>query len=293
MNEPLATPQDTLDPKTFRKFCDLVYDTAGITLGPQKEALVSARMGKRMRKLGMHSFEEYYHFVEGDSSGTELVEMLNAISTNVTHFFREPRHFDVLARLLRSWADEGQRVFRIWCAASSTGEEPYTLAMTVREAIPDCRDIKILATDISTKVLATAQAGIYEDRHVEKVPDHLLRKYFARISGTSKSAPGEGAGANSRDQVACVRYQASESLRGILTFARLNLAKPPFAMRGPFDAIFCRNVMIYFDNEVRRNLLSECQRLLRPGGYLIVGHAESLSGMLSNFRSVEPAVYVK
>lgn len=277
-NSETTTGGPVLDAKTFQKFCDLVYRCAGIHLGPQKEALVSARIGKRLRKLGFQDFEAYYQFVEADTEGGELVEMLNAISTNVTHFFREPRHFELLGQLLKRWAAEGRDSVRIWCAASSTGEEPYTLAMTVREAIPDCRDVKILATDISTKVLAHAKAGVYEARHIEKVPEPLFRKYFEKVSDHG------GAG---------LHYRVNESLRSMLTFARLNLAKPPFPMKGPFDVIFCRNVMIYFDNEVRRRLLAECYRLTRGGGYLMVGHAESLSGMLSNFKSVEPAVYVK
>jgi chemotaxis protein methyltransferase CheR len=260
----------------FERFCRLVYDKAGIALGPQKESLVSSRIGKRMRQLGIADFESYYRCVEEDASGEELVEMLNAISTNVTHFFREPRHFEILRDRLRQWEAAGQSSYRIWCAAASTGEEPYTIAMTVRSALRDARDVKILATDISTKVLRIAKAGAYEARHLEKVPDRMGKIYFRK-----------------RDTDDEKRYEVVDELKRMMTFARLNLAHPPYPMKGPFDVVFCRNVMIYFDNAVRKGLLSEAWRLLKPGGYLMVGHAESLSGMLSDFKSVEPSVYIK
>ncbi len=265
-----------LAPETFHRFCDLVYQKAGIKLGPQKEALVSSRLSKRMRKLGYSDFEHYYEFVSKDPSGEEVIEMLNAISTNVTHFFRENRHFDLLGQYLRHWEAQGQTSFRIWCAASSTGEEPYSIAMTVKDSLRDCSDVKILATDISTKVLAIAKEGLYSLRNMEKVPESSLRKHFVTevVNGERK-------------------YRASAELRKMLTFARLNLAKPPFPMKGPFDVVLCRNVMIYFDNEVRRNLLADAYRLMKTGGYLMVGHSESLSGMLSDFKSVEPSVYIK
>ncbi|HVM60246.1 MAG TPA: protein-glutamate O-methyltransferase [Verrucomicrobiae bacterium] len=268
---------DTIDQRTFKKFCELIYEKAGIKLGPQKEALVSARVGKRMRSLGINEFDEYYQYVASDQTGGELVELLNAISTNVTHFFREERHFELLEQIIRKWAANGQTRFRVWCAASSTGEEPYSIAITLRESLDDLRDVKILATDISTKVLATAREGVYEQKHVERLPSGMLARHF-----TTRRDPSKG-------KVFCV----NEELKRLLTFARLNLAHPPFPMSGPFDVVFCRNVMIYFDNDVRRGLLSEAYRLLRPDGYLMVGHAESLSGMLSDFKSVEPSVYIK
>ena len=266
----------TLSPKMFERFCRLVYDKAGIALGPQKEALVSARIGKRMRALGLATYEDYYRRVEDDASGEELVEMLNAISTNVTHFFREARHFEILRDLLRQWEAAGQSSYRVWCAAASTGEEPYTIAMTLRSSLRDASDVKILATDISTKVLQIAKAGVYEARHLEKVPERMAKIYF-RKRATSEER----------------RFEVADELKRMITFARLNLAHPPYPMKGPFDVVFCRNVMIYFDNVVRKGLLAEAWRLLKPGGYLMVGHAESLSGMLSDFKSVEPSVYVK
>lgn len=268
---------DTLSPKMFQRFCELVYEKAGIHLGPQKEALVASRMGKRMRMLGLARYEDYYRLVKEDTVGDELVEMLNAISTNVTYFFREEHHFSLLKELLQQWHGEGQRSFRIWCAAASTGEEPYTIAMTAKTAVPDVSDIKILSTDISTKVLEIAKRGQYGERHLEKVPEGLRRRFFRKQAGESADR----------------EYVVDADLRRMMTFARLNLATPPYPMKGPFDVVLCRNVMIYFDNVVRKGLLDEIWRLLKPGGILMVGHAESLSGMLSRFRSIRPSVYVK
>jgi len=268
---------DSLDHKTFVKFCDLIYDMAGIKLGPQKEALVSARVSKRIRALQMSDFKAYYDRVKNDATGAEIVELLNAISTNVTHFFREHRHFELLDQILRKWEKDGQTRYRVWCAAASTGEEPYTIAMTFKEALRDVSDVKILATDISTKVLASAKAGVYQEKHIEKIPRNMVAKYFRR----EKTMEGANI------------FRVVDELKNMITYGRLNLAKPPFPMSGPFDIIFCRNVMIYFDNDVRRKLLAEAFRLVRPGGYLMVGHAESLSGMLSEFKTVEPSVYIK
>jgi chemotaxis protein methyltransferase CheR len=273
----IVAKTEGLSPEMFARFCDLVYESAGIHLGPQKEALVSARIGKRMRALGIQRYEDYYKLLRDSRDGDEMVEMLNAISTNVTQFYREGHHFKLLHSLLSDWCAAGQTRFRIWCAASSTGEEPYTLAMTVRES-PACdMDVRILATDISTKALHAAKTGRYEARHVQPVPDALLRKYFEKTSSEDGTA----------------RYVVKERLRSMLAFSRLNLAHPPYPMKGPFDVVMCRNVMIYFDNRVRKALLDEAWRLLRPGGYLMVGHAESLSGLLSNFRNVQPSVYIK
>jgi chemotaxis protein methyltransferase CheR len=265
-----------LDTPTFNKFRDLVYEKSGISLGPQKAALVSARIGKRMRTLGMDDYNVYLNFVSGDKTGEELVQLLDAISTNVTSFFRESGHFDFLAEALKKWRAEGQSRYRLWCAAASSGEEPYSLAMTMTEALGSGCDIKILATDISTKVLGLCQKGVYAPDKVKTVPPQWRDRYFEREG--ARQAP---------------QYVVRPNLRRLLLFKRLNLSKPPFPMKGPLDVVFCRNVMIYFDNEVRSRLLSEIYRLLKPGGYLMVGHAESLTGMVSKFKSVQPSVYVK
>jgi len=262
-----------IDPRTFHRIAEIVYAKAGIVLGDKKEALVAARIGKRMRKLGLTRYRDYLTLLEKAPEDGEPVEMLNAISTNVTQFFREPAHFDRLAGWLARWHAAGQTRFRIWCAAASSGEEPYCLAMMVRETLPATNDVRILATDLSTRALAEACAGTYSAEDVQPIPRELLARYFLRQDGQ--------------------RYQVSPALTTLVKFARLNLAHPPYPMRGPFDVIFCRNVMIYFDNDVRRRLLDECHRLLRPEGFLVVGHSESLSGILGHFKSVEPSIYTK
>lgn len=268
--------EQTIDTQTFERFVDLIYERAGIKLGPHKRALVASRLGKRMRHVGISCYKAYFDYVHQDRTESELVALLDAISTNVTHFYREPRHFEFLARVIAAWENQGQTKFRLWCAAASTGEEPYTMAITLAESLRSMADTKILATDLSTRVLERARQGIYEAKRMDNVPAFLLNRYFRRSRSGSEAL-----------------FSVSESLKRMITFARLNLAEIPFPMRGPFDVIFCRNVMIYFDNQIRKRLLDEMYRLLKPDGYLIVGHAESLSGMLSRFKSVEPSIYMR
>jgi len=262
---------------TFEQFKQLVYDKSGITLGPQKVALVTARVSKRMRMLNIDDHEDYLRFVMNDQSSGELVHLLDSISTNVTSFYREPAHYDYLAELIRTWDIKSKPRFRIWCAASSTGEEPYCLAITTLEALGRPHpDFRILATDISTKVLEQARRGAYAAAKVEPVPVALRQKYFIR-QGT-----GDG-----------TFYTANDELKRVVTFNRLNLSTPPFPMKGPMDVIFCRNVMIYFDQVVRTRLLNEICRLLKPGGYLMIGHSESLAGINVPLKAVRPAIYQK
>jgi len=266
-----------MEKRTFERFRELIYSQCGIALTEGKEALVSARVGRRMRALNVPNYESYLDLISKGGAGDEMVHLLDAISTNVTSFYREPAHFSLLQEHVTRWIEAGQKRIRIWCAAASTGEEPYTLAVTLREAIQN-RDVdaKILATDISTKVLAQAQAGRYEARKANGLPVNIRERYFKRVVDRGETF-----------------YEASPSLRSLLTFSRLNLATPPFPMQGPFDAVFCRNVMIYFDNTVRSKLLREIYRLVRPGGLLLVGHSESLTGLVSEFKTIQPAAYAK
>ena len=266
-----------MKPSTFSRFRQIVYDRSGISLNPGKEALVSARVGKRMRTLGLSEHDDYLDFLLRDENGEELVHFIDAISTNVTSFFREPAHFGYVEKMMGKWLAEGQTRFRFWSAASSTGEEPYSLAITLREAIGARKtDTRILATDISTRVLQACLQGVYEGDKLRTVPAALRSRYFTRLPGKDST-----------------QYQASPELRQMITFRQINLSKPPFPMKGPLDIVFCRNVMIYFDNAVRKALLREIERLLKPGGCLMVGHAESLTGMMSSLKSVQPSVYVK
>ncbi len=266
-----------MERETFERFRKLVYEKSGITLGPRKESLVAARISKRIRALHLPDHRAYLQYVMEDDSGEELVQLLDAIATNVTSFYREPVHFDFLSQAVTRWRSQGQRRFRFWSAACSTGEEPYTMAITLREALGDSDvDQKILATDISTKVLKRCLEGRYSQDNIKPVDTALRSRYFDTAKQDGKTY-----------------FTVRETLRRLVVFRRLNLSTPPFPMQGPMDAIFCRNVMIYFDNAVRLRLLNEFQRLLKPGGFLMVGHAESLTGMMTHLRSVQPSIYVK
>jgi len=261
----------------FERFRDLIYERSGILLRDGKEVLVAARVGKRMRNLGIDRHADYYQRVVDDQSGTELTILLDAISTNTTSFYREKEHFDQMTSYLTSWLAEGRTRLRLWCAASSTGEEPYTIAITVREALGGrAVDARILATDINTQVLERAQRGEYEAEKVQPVPPDLRQKHFARIQRPSG-----------------VMFAVSNELKQMLAFRRMNLAETPYPLKGPLDLIMCRNVMIYFDNTVRQRFLDEAYRLLRPNGILMVGHAESLTGLTGGFKPVRPSVYIK
>lgn len=266
-----------IDAGTFNSIRRIVYAKSGIAVVDGKEAMVSARVGKRMRSLGISSFKAYLRYLKEDRAGDEVIELLDVISTNVTSFFRQPEQFDFLAETISKWREQKQRRFRFWCAACSTGEEPYSLAITFLEAVGGSwADVKILGTDIAGSVLDTSLRGIYSEAKLDPVPLEQRAKYF-------KPVGGEDGG----------EFQARSMLRQMLVFRQLNLAGTPYPLKGPLDAILCRNVMIYFDNDVRRRLLAEMHRLLKPGGYLLTGHAESLTCMLSDFSIVRPSVYVK
>lgn len=265
-----------LDKQVFNKIRKLVYDQSGINLGEEKEALVRARLTKRMRALGMDNANDYFKMVEEDKSGRELIALLDVISTNVTYFFREDDHFDFLSSIFREWEQKGQRKFRIWSAACSSGEEPYTIAMTLAETLNlSTTDTKILATDISTNVLGMAQEGTYSEQKLDKVPKPLRTKYFDKKPGGSM-------------------YRVAPSIRKLITFARLNLSADTYPLKGPLDLVMIRNVMIYFDNHVRQRVVDNITRLIKPGGYLIIGHSESLNGLkIPQYQMIKPSVYHK
>lgn len=261
-----------IDPASFTRLAGIVRELAGIDLKPGKEALVSGRLQKRMRELGIADWPAYLDLIERDAEGTETALLLDAISTNVTSFFRESDHFALLRSEAVRWAAEGRKRIRLWCAASSTGEEPWCMAMTVADALAGKEaDVRLLATDISNRVLAHARKAVYAEAQVARVPTELRRRWFVPAGGET--------------------VRVHDRLRAQVTFNRLNLAHPPYPMKGPFDAIFVRNVMIYFDTPVRRLILTEARRLLRPGGILCVGSAESLGALQGDFLAVRPAAY--
>ena len=269
----------TIDSATFRALRELAYQQAGIAIRENKEALVSARVAKRVRSLGLAGPKEYLDYLRADGSGEEMIQFLDAISTNFTSFYRESDHFEILSEHVRRRLTRGRDRLRIWCAASSSGEEPYTLAMTVAQAAEGANvDWRILATDISVRVLEAASRGEYELSKLANVPKPLRARFF-------ESAEGRGGG----EAVLRVRPE----LRERLVFKRLNLARPPFPMAGQLDAVFCRNVMIYFDLEVRTRLILEIERLLLPCGLLAIGHAETLNGIPTSLKMLKPSVYRK
>jgi len=240
-----------------------------------KEGLVRARLVKRLRQLGLTDFGEYLEFIDRDASRGEFLEMVDALTTNKTNFFREPSHFEFLeSEILPAMTG----AVRIWSAGCSTGEEPYTLAMLLNDNVPNAtqRDIRILATDISHRVLGAARAGMFAEEAMAGVPVEMLGKYWVRRTAADRR----------------VTFEAVPSLRRLIHFARLNLMEY-WPMQGPFDFIMCRNVMIYFDKETQQRLVERLWAMLRPGGYLFVGHSESLTGLTHRFRYVRPAIYTK
>lgn len=249
----------------------VVYDVAGIKLGESKRSMVEARLGKRLRQLGC-DLKAYAARLHRDDD--EIIRCLDLMTTNHTAWKREPVHFDDLARRVLPTI-QGRRL-RIWCAAAATGEEPWTIALTVLQAIPDLAqwDAAILATDISTRALGVARAGRYSEERI------------ASLNAIERNLAVEKADDAERTWV--VRPE----LRRLLTFARLNLMNE-WPMRGPFDVIFCRNVMIYFDQPTQERLVNRLARLLAPGGTLYVGHSESLSAITHPLRSAGAATYVR
>jgi chemotaxis protein methyltransferase CheR len=274
---------ERLSERLFQQFSALVYEECGINLHEGKKSLLEARLAKRLRATGMASPKEYYKYILSEDGRDELIRFFDAVSTNLTYFFREPKHFDFLVtralpEMVRRSREQGSSRIRIWSAGCSTGEEPYTIAMSVLENLdqPDRWDFRILATDISTRVLQTAQRGIYDKAKLQNVPPALRSRYFILRRG--------GAGEK--------LYEVAPQLRKVIAFRRLNL-KDPYPFRGPFDVIFCRNVMIYFDKKTQEMLIKKMAEYLVSGGYFFVGHSESLTGLDHPLKYFKPAVYQK
>lgn len=266
-----------MDAALFRRFCDLAYQKAGIFLKEGKESLVAARIAKRLRVLGLVDDRQYLNYLEQDNSGDELVQFLDAISTNYTSFLREREHFDFLMDCIKKWISEGQHRIRVWCAASSSGEEPYSLAITILDAAGDQKiDLKILATDISTKVLSQASSGFYDSTRIEPLSALQRERYFIF---KEKKANNEKI------------FEVRPEVKKKIVFKRLNLSQPPFPMSGPLDVIFCRNVMMYFDHRVRQGLVNELERLLSFHGFITIGHAETLNGLTTPLVPFRPSIY--
>lgn len=269
---PSGAREFDLTDRDFERACRLIYRGAGISLSPAKRNMVYGRLARRLRQLGETSFERYLDRIEsGDLA--EIETFTNALTTNLTAFFREPHHFPILAAHLRRAG--ASRPLSVWCAACSTGEEAYSIAMTAVEAFGSfAPPVRIFASDVDTNVLATAQAGIYSEDHAEKIAPQRRKRFFLR---------GSGAYAGQM----CVR----DELRSLITFRRINLLEPGWPLREPLDAIFCRNVMIYFDRPTQLAILKRFAPLLRPDGVLFAGHSESLHHAARLFRPRGRTVY--
>ena len=265
----------------YELFRRLVYEQSGINLGDAKMQLVRSRLGRRIREGRFRSYRAYFEHIRSDASGRELSDLIDAISTNTTHLFRERQHFDFLTRAIKQWLDDREwctahRDLRIWSAACSSGDEPYSIAMTAHDTIGSRSNLglKILATDISTRMLDAARAGIYDADRLANVPESYRRRYVVRAAGSGRP-----------------QMQMSPELRKLITFARLNLINDQFPFRHRFDVIFCRNVMIYFDRSTQEMLVNKMARHLAPGGYLLIGHSESLNSLRHSLAYVQPTIY--
>jgi len=268
--------------REFALFQKLIYSKAGIHLAPAKKALLEVRLTRRLRDLGLSSFEAYYRHILAVDDGAELVILLNRIATNETHFFREPRQFEFLKnQVFPGWKSQGQsagasRHIRIWSAACSTGEEPYSIAMMLWDHFPAGSgwDFEILATDLSTRVLAAAAAAVWPITKADEIPHEYLKKYMLKGTGEQNG-----------------KMKAGAELRSVIHFERLNLNEQRYPIEGRFDLIFCRNVMIYFDSQSRAGTIARLIDHLAPNGYLFVGHAESLHSVTDRVHYVLPTIY--
>ncbi len=265
----------------FEAMSRLVYENFGIVLSQEKRTLVVGRLNGCLSRRNIHSFSEYLALLKADKSKELLSELANQISTNFTSFYRESSHFDFLVEralpeVLERLRKRGSRDLRIWCAACSSGEEAYTIQMNIQRKLGldyNQWDAGLLATDISEKVLRLAKNGVYSREQLEKVPSELLNGYFRQQSDGT--------------------FAVKESVKNQILFRRFNLMNASFPFVRPFQIIFCRNVMIYFDDVTRQSLIRKFLNLLEPGGYLFIGHSESIGPNWSEFESMQTAVYRK
>jgi chemotaxis protein methyltransferase CheR len=269
----------SLNAKEFKAVAELMYSVSGVNLTPGKEGLVESRLACRLRALQLESFSDYLAHVQRDSSKRELTMFVDLLTTNKTSFFREAEHFEYLKRHVLPGLKARQAGARIWCAGCSSGEEPYSLAMTLAEewSGTPLTSTRILATDLSTRILAKAAAAEYERAMVGDLDRARVARHFEPVARS-------GGGVS--------RYRVREPLRAMVKVARLNLMGA-WPMKGPFDVIMCRNVMIYFDGATQERLINRFYELLAPGGSLLVGHSESLTALSHNFSYVQPATYIK
>lgn len=268
-----------LDDNSFRRFRDIIHEESGIKLNESKRALVQARLMKRLRELEMDTYRDYYDYLM-DNYRDEIVNLINVITTNKTDFFREPRHFEYMSgEALPEFVRSDKRGLKIWSAGCSTGEEPYSIAITAHRFFADKKplDVRILATDIDTQVLNRGKAGVYKAEDILEVVDlPTAKRYFQKGTGENEGL-----------------LRVKDFIRRMVHFRRLNLLDSSFPMKGVFDIIFCRNVIIYFDRELQKRLFENFHRYLAEDGYLFIGHSETLSGITDRFVFVRNTIYRK
>lgn len=263
--------------RDFDLLRELVNQHTGISLSDHKQEMLYSRLSRRLRVLNLDSFSSYYQLLQSDN-GEELVHFINAVTTNLTSFFREPHHFKLLSETLLPYLMTKKiatRRIRIWSAGCASGEEAYSIAIVIKETIPPDWDVKILATDLDSSVLAKAMEGVYEVDKMTTISSERLFRWFKK--GT-------------KQQTGLV--QVVPELQSLITFKRLNLIEP-WPMKGPFDIIFCRNVVIYFDKATQKILFDRFANLLEGGGHLLIGHSENLFQLSTRFRLLQQTVYVK
>jgi len=261
--------------RDFRRVCQLIHDRAGIALVPSKRDMVYGRLSRRLRTLGLDSFGDYLERLERDQGGEEWQSFTNALTTNLTSFFREPHHFERLHTQLRDAAAAGKPRITVWCCAASTGEEPYSIAITACEAFDTMTPpVRILATDIDTQVLATAQRGVYPLERISGLDPDMRRRFFQRGTGQNEG-----------------RCRVHPALQALVEFRPLNLLAPRYDVGGPFDAVFCRNVMIYFDKPTQRTVLSRLVTHMDADSLLYTGHSENYLHAADLIRSCGRTLY--
>lgn len=263
----------TLNDNEFQQFKSWIYEAAGINLSPAKKALVAGRLAKRLKHYDLASYGEYFRLITQKSEAAELQIALDLLTTNETYFFREPKHFDFMRTQVLPKVQPG-KTFRVWCAASSSGEEPYTIAMTLADGLPST-PWEIVASDISSRVLEKARAGHYPMERAEDIPKSLLSRHCLKGVGAQEGT-----------------FLMENSLRSRVQFMQVNL-NTALPKLGEFDVIFLRNVMIYFDMDTKRQVVARMLPLLKSGGHFIVSHSESLNGITDSLKIISPSIYRK
>jgi chemotaxis protein methyltransferase CheR len=257
----------------FERVRKLIHQHAGIALSPAKQDMVYSRLARRLRACGDKTFAQYLARLERDRSEWET--FVNSLTTNLTSFFREAHHFDILADHLRKLHEQEKRPLKIWCCAASTGEEPYSLAITACEVFDTLRPpVHILASDLDTNVLAQGERGVFRQDRIERLSPQRIQRFFLRGAGSQEG-----------------QVRVRPELQGLISFRRINLLEPNWPVQGPLDALFCRNVMIYFDKPTQYGILKRFVPLLRPEGLLFAGHSESFMHAADLFRSQGRTVY--